>query len=110
MNKVTSGKYSGKYLDGEGNIILNWKSRYNLNNKTVTKFELLNTETNKSGSSAVGRGIVGGALLGPVGLLGGALSAKNKSTHLVRIYHNDGLSSVLELDNKMYNKLMINLG
>ena len=110
MNKVISGKYNGKYLDGEGNIILNWRSRYDLSKKTVTRIDLLNTETSKSGTSAVGRGMVGGALLGPVGLLGGALSAKNKSKHLVRIYHNDGLSSVLELDNKMYNKLVSRLG
>ena len=110
MNKVISGKYSGKYLDGEGNITLNWRSRYNLNKKTVTRVELLNTETTKSGTSAVGRGIVGNAVLGPVGLIGGALSAKNKSRHLIRIYHNDGLSSVLDLDNKMYNKLISRLG
>lgn len=110
MNNVISGKYKGYIVDKKGKYLRGWKEVVKLNNNTVTKVELLNSESSKSGSSAVGRGLVGGAILGPVGLIGGAISAKNKSKNLVRIYHNDGLSSVLEVDNKVYNELIINLG
>lgn len=51
------------------------------------------------------RGLVGGALLGPVGLLAG-LSAKNKGTHTLVIEFKDGKKSLIEVNEKIYKLLM----
>ncbi len=45
-------------------------------------------------------------MLGPVGMLGGALSAKNKGIYQVAIQFVDGKRSLLELDDKTYKGLM----
>jgi threonine dehydrogenase-like Zn-dependent dehydrogenase len=59
----------------------------------------------KSAVSAVGRGLVGGFILGPVGLLAG-LSAKSKGTHVVAIQFKDGKKSLIEMDEKIYKALL----
>lgn len=41
---------------------------------------LIGTDSKKSGASTVGRALVGGALLGPIGAIAGAASGKSKTT------------------------------
>lgn len=77
-----------------------------LNKDTVETYEVITDEHRKSAASGIGRGIVGGALLGPVGLIGGALSAKNKGTYQVAIQFKDGKKSLLEIDDKVYKALV----
>jgi len=55
--------------------------------------------------SGVTRGLVGGALLGPVGLLAG-LSAKNKGTHVIAIKFTDEKQSLIEINEKLYKTLI----
>ena len=45
------------------------------------------------------RGAVGGALLGPVGMLGGALSGKNKSETTFTIVYKDSSREVKTVSN-----------
>lgn len=52
------------------------------------------------------RGLVGGALLGPIGLLAGGMSAKSKGVYQVAVVFKDGKRSLLELDDKRYKALM----
>ena len=54
----------------------------------------------------VARGLVGGALLGPVGLLAGGLSAKNKGIYQVAVQFKDGSRSLIEIDDKIYKALI----
>ena len=68
-------------------------------------YEIVNEESRKSASSAVGRGLVGGLLLGSVGLLAG-LSAKNKGIHTLAIQFKDGKKSLVEMDDKIYKELL----
>ena len=77
-----------------------------LDKETVEAYELITDDHRKSASSGIVRGIVGGALLGPVGLIGGALSAKNKGIYQVAIQFKDGKRSLIEIDDKLY-KLLI---
>jgi hypothetical protein len=77
-----------------------------LNKNSVETYEVITDEHRKSAAGGIGRGIVGGALLGPVGLIGGALSAKNKGTYQVAIQFKDGKKSLLEIDDKVYKALV----
>ena len=82
------------------------EKEYFLDKETVEAYELITDDHRKSASSGIVRGIVGGALLGPVGLIGGALSAKNKGIYQVAIQFKDGKRSLIEIDDKLY-KLLI---
>ncbi|WP_245238279.1 hypothetical protein [Paenibacillus etheri] len=52
-----------------------------IDKNTIEDYEIMDETHSKSAVSAVGRGLVGGFLLGPVGLLAG-LSAKSKGVHI----------------------------
>ena len=69
------------------------------------KTYIINQDTKKSASSTIGRGIVGGLLLGPIGALGGALSGKNKTKTTFLIVNDDGTRRTEEVENgsAMYN-------
>ena len=77
-----------------------------VNKDLIEAYEVLTEEHRKSAASGVGRGLVGGALLGPVGLLAGAMSAKNKGKYNVVLQFRDGRKSLAELDEKHYKLLM----
>ncbi len=108
-NKVIAGDYLGKMVDsaiGEPYIILRILKTLPLNSQTVESYELITDEHRKSASSGAARGLVGGALLGPVGMLAGGLSAKSKGVYQVAIQFKDGKRSLLEIDDKIYKALI----
>jgi hypothetical protein len=109
-NAVIAGDYLHKRVSsvfGMAAINYGFGKTVNLNNSTVESYEVITDEHRKSAVSGVVRGIVGGALLGPVGLLAG-LSAKNKSVHTVAIQFKDGKKSLVEIDGNIYKKLIAN--
>lgn len=107
-NKVIAGDYSGCKVDGAlsmAYISTGLFSSVPLNKTTVNSYELITDEHRKSAKSGVARGLVGGALLGPVGALAGGLSAKNKGIYQVAIDFKDGKRSLVEVDDKMYQAI-----
>ncbi len=56
-------------------------------------------DTRKSVGSSVARGVIGGALLGPIGLIGGALSGKNKSETTFTVIYKSGRREVVTVSN-----------
>lgn len=107
-NKVIAGDYLNcSVLKISELISINsgFKKILELDQTTVGNYELITEEHRKSAVSGVSRGLVGGVLLGPVGLLAG-LSAKNKGTHFVAIEFKDGKKSLLEIDDKIYKTLI----
>lgn len=97
QNRVIEGKYKNSPLTFLGD----WNHSY-INKKYVDHYELLDQESAKSMSSALTRGIVGGALLGPVGIAA-AVTAKTKSIYTVVVYYKDSdEKSLLEMDDKTY--------
>ena len=76
-----------------------------INKNTVDSYELIGEESQTSATSAVARGAVGAALLGPVGLAA-ALSAKKKGLHTVALQFKDGKRSLLEIDSNIYKSLV----
>lgn len=113
-NKVIAGDFEGKNIlvsrpsmfgKEEVNIFTGFTKKFPLNNGNVDKYEVITEEHRKSAVSGVSRGIVGGVLLGPVGLLAG-LSAKSKGTHTIALEFKDNKKSLIEIDEKLY-KLLI---
>lgn len=110
-NAVIAGDYSGKKLNGSFGIVtimLSFSTSITLNKVTVESYELITDEHRKSAASGAARGIVGGALLGPVGMLAGGLSAKNKGIYQVAIQFKDGKKSLVEVDDKIYKAIVKN--
>ena len=79
-----------------------------INKSTVDSYELIGEETQTSATSAVARGAIGAALLGPVGIAA-ALSAKQKGLHTVAIQFKDGKRSLIQIDGDIYKSLVENL-
>lgn len=107
-NMVIAGDYKGKKVMGfkVGAVIsVGFIKSIPLNNTTIENYEVVTDEHRKSASSGVARGLVGGALLGPVGLLAG-LSAKNKGTYTIVVKFKDGKESLMEVDDKVYKSLV----
>lgn len=107
-NAVIAGDYEKCAIGAAApkNIfILKGLKQIKLNHDMVESYEVMNAETSKSATSAVGRGLVGNFLLGPIGIAA-ALSAKNKGTYVVAIQFKDGKKSLIELDDKKYKILM----
>ncbi|HJV45278.1 MAG TPA: hypothetical protein VJ824_06080, partial [Bacillota bacterium] len=107
-NKVVAGDYQGKMVGqvfGVPYISTGFTKSMNLDKTTVESYELVDESSRKSATSAVGRGLAGGLLLGPVGMLAG-LSAKSKGTHTVAVEFKDGKRSLLEIDDKIYQALV----
>lgn len=109
-NRVIAGDYAGKQVLGGGiaqaGISLGFVKQLYLNKMTVESYELITDEHRKSAKSGVARGLVGGALLGPVGMLAGGLSAKSKGIYQVAIQFKDGKRSLLEVDDKIYKAII----
>ena len=51
----------------------------------MESYEVITEEHRKSAASGAARGLTGGALLGPAGILAGGLSAENKGTYQIAI-------------------------
>lgn len=109
-NKVIAGDYNGKQVSGGGMIpayvMLGMFKTLNLDNNNVDSYELITDEHRKSAKSGVARGLVGGALLGPVGALAGGLSAKSKGIYQIAVQFKDGKKSLLEVDDKIYKSII----
>ena len=99
-NKVIAGDYIGMAVGAVAltpYIITGFVKSFNLDNQTVESYEVITDEHRKSAASGVARGIVGGVLLGPVGMLAGGLSANQ-----IAINFKDGKRSLIEVDDKIY--------
>ena len=104
-NKVIAGDYEGRAVATTvqgAYILFGFMKTYYLDKNSVESYELITDEHRKSATSGVARGLVGGALLGPVGMLAGGLSAKNKGIYQIAIQFKDGKKSLIEVDDKIY--------
>ena len=108
-NAVIAGEYEKKQVtlsSGKVRINVGFAEKVEINKDTVEAYELITDEHRKSAASGAARGLVGGALLGPVGLLAGGLSAKSKGIYQIAIEFKDGTKSLIEIDDKIYKALI----
>ncbi|MCL2856150.1 MAG: hypothetical protein FWE19_00295 [Oscillospiraceae bacterium] len=115
-NKVIAGNYDGYSVSvmfgvvsiSHGIFSINEEdgSGTTLSKETVASYEVVTDEHRKSAASGIARGLIGGALLGPVGILAGGLSAKSKGIYQVAIEFHDGKKSLIEVDDKIYKAII----
>ena len=108
-NVVLEGDYKYKGImnpTGKPYISVIFGKKLYLNKDTVEAYELITDETRKSAASGIARGLVGGALLGPVGMLAGGLSAKNKKSYTMVIQFKDGKKSLIEVNDITYKSIV----
>lgn len=107
--KIIAGDYNGStvmYTASKIVITVSLFKNMYLKKDMVESYEVITDDHRKSAASGVARGLVGGALLGPVGLLAGGLSAKNKGIYQIAIQFKDGKRSLMEIDDKIYKALV----
>ena len=105
-NRVIAGDYNGAAVSAVlGSVMIGGMS---VEKWTVEAYEVITEEHRKSAASGITRGLVGGAILGPVGLLTG-LTAKKKDTYSIVIAWKDGKKSLIEVDDKIYKAILKNL-
>lgn len=103
-NRVIAGEFEGQSVVAVlGSVMIGSR---NFEKWTVSDYEVITDEHRKSAASGVARGLVGGALLGPVGMLAGGLSAKNKGTYTIAIQWSDNTKSLVEVDDKIYKAMV----
>ena len=110
-NTVIAGDYMGKGVIatlGNVEIVTGFGKGVIIDKFEIDSYELITDEHRKSATSGVARGLVGGALLGPVGMLAGGLSAKSKGIYQVAIQFKDGKRSLIEVDDKIYKAIVKN--
>ncbi len=107
-NYVVAGSYSGHQVKGgfKGIILASGFKKIPLNKGTIESYELITDEHTKSAASGAVRGLIGGALLGPVGMLAGGLSAKEKGVYHVAVQFKDGEKSLLKIDKTFYDRIV----
>ncbi len=111
-NRVIAGDYEGKRIAltfGSLQIQVDLQNTIYLSNDTVSAYEVITDEHRKSAKSGVARGLVGGALIGPVGMIAGSMSAKNKGIYQIAIEFKDGKKSLIEVDDKIYKSLIASM-
>lgn len=108
-NKVIAGDYIGSAVSvtlGSPFLSTGFLKSVLLNKEVVENYELITDEHRKSAKSGIARGLVGGALLGPVGMLAGGMSAKSKGIYQIAIEFKDGKRSLIEADDNFYKALV----
>lgn len=108
-NKVIDGEYNGKNVVVTAlgiTIVTGLFKKVMIDENTVEKYEIFDSEKKTSAASAIGRGAVGNLFLGPVGLLAAA-SAKKKGVYVIAVQFKDGKRSLLEVDEKIYKKMLL---
>ena len=109
MNMVIAGDYKDKGLmifGGGPRIVLTARDEVYLNKETVESYQVMNQNVSTSASSGIARSIIGGALFGNAGALGGAASAKKNVMYTMVINFKDGKRSLIEVNEKMYRAIV----
>ena len=111
-NKVIAGDYLGRPVMqtlGIAFISLGITKAIDITKDNVESYEIIDEKQIKSTARAVGRGLIGGALLGPVGMLGGALTSKKKGIYIIAIKFKDGKNSLVDVNEKIYRAIITQL-
>lgn len=111
-NKVIAGDYINcpvMQIFGIPMISTGFTKSVEINKENIESYEVLDESRSKSAISAAGRGLIGGFLLGPAGMLAGALTTKAKGIYVIALQFKDGSKSLLEVDEKIYRAIMKHL-
>lgn len=114
-NCVVAGDYSGgnvfwRGAYGRKGAYISYKGKeIDISKETVDGYELVDATSNKSVGSGLARGaggamlgLIGGPVIGLVGALAGASSAKSKGLHTIAILFKSGKRALIVLDDDHY--------
>ena len=112
-NKVIAGDYTGYNVKaGWGGLSLSpslfsqHSNNVEISRNTVCGYEIVTNDHRRSAVSGIARGYIGEYFFGNAGLIGGLMSAKNRSVYLIAIAFYDGRRSLVEVDDKRYKELI----
>jgi len=108
-NLVVSGdflNYSVESIWGEISLTSFGSKSISINKQSIESIEILDSTKQRDTGSTIARGIVGGILLGPAGMIGGAILGKSAGIHLLSIIFKNGKRSLLEIDDKIYKEII----
>lgn len=109
-NEFLEGKYKGKVfvkrMDGKISVLDGFFKQIIFDETNIKDIEVITQDKSKDVGSSVARGLAGGILLGPVGLLAGAMLGKNSNINMVTITFTDGQKSLVEVDKDIFDRLM----
>lgn len=109
-NTVIAGDYKGCII-GETLDIIDPKQGFlgktvaKINKDSIDTYEIMTEEHKHSAGNVAARGLVGAALLGPVGLVAGVLSSKKKGIIQIALQFKDGKKSLIEVNDKITKKI-----
>ena len=105
---VIAGDYKGKGISRVGgpHIAISFKEEVYITKDTVESYQVMNQNVSTSASSGIARSIIGGALFGNAGALGGAASAKVNISYTIAINFKDGKRSLIEVNEKIYKDIV----
>lgn len=98
IEKKTSTEINNNYQGVSSIKEINEVYSYNTDPNEIKKTIIVSQSSRKKATSAISRGLIGGAILGPVGLLAGA-SAKLKETTTFQIIYNNGSQKTVTVKN-----------
>jgi len=111
-NKVIAGDYQGALVTQEGGSIHlavfhagTDTLHLPLDKTTVESYETVSANKQKNMGSALGLAAAGAFLLGPLGLLAGAM-AGDTGIYTISLTMKDGKRCLIELDDPLYKALM----
>ena len=117
-NAVIAGDYVGKKVNlsfGRVQLDMGLMPAITLDRSTVADYSVLDESQKTSMYSGVMRGLVGSAILGPAGLVAGAVTAKQKGIYQIAIQLKEdpqwvasGKRFLIEVDDKIYKAIMTN--
>lgn len=108
-NEVIAGDYTGRKVRcSKSKIIFDrpFDTPIEVDETTVRKYEVIDQDKTKDLASAFGRGLVGKAFLGTVGMMAGVISAQNSTAVIISIEFKNGDKSLIEVDKNIYKILL----
>lgn len=111
MNKVIAGDWLKKSVSvtfGGKPFISSPPMQIMLDSSQVSGYEVVDSSSKVSTSSALNRALIGSFFFGAAGLAAG-IGAKKKGTYYIAIQFKNGFNSLLEVDDKVYKAILKSL-
>lgn len=108
-NRVVAGDYAGRKIKIKFYHRICFCRAFHdpvfVDETTVKSYTIMGQETSKSIMDILCRGLIGKILFGPIGLLIGCLTSKNRVITTISLEFNNGDRSMIEVDKKIYKIL-----
>ncbi len=108
-NKILEEKYKEfQFKTKHGQLYLCCLEReIEINRMLVYSVQELSYTEQPKMMSMLARGYLGNAVLGSLGMITGVLTANRQGIHRLRILFSDGEEAIAEVDDSIYNKMML---